>query len=311
MDKAIKLSIVIPLYNESENLNELYSLLSDNLESFNNSYEIVFVDDGSADNSFEIIKQLSLKHNYIRAISLSRNFGHQTAIYAGLSNSRGEAVVMMDADLQHPPSVISELYQQYLNGYDIVNTKRIDTKKIGIFKNFTSKIFYRIINTLSDIHIEPSSSDFRLMSRKAVDAFLRIEERDRFTRGLVSWMGFKQTVVNYSAPARYAGKSKYTLKKMTRFALDGITSFSSKPLRISFYAGFIIFIAALIYAIYIIISYFNGKTFTGWASMMLIILLIGGVQLLSIGIIGEYIARVFNESKARPVYFIKDAVNID
>ena len=308
MDQSPQISIVIPLLNEEKNLEKLYKELLIILQELNKSYEIIFIDDGSKDNSFEIIKQLIEANENILGLSLSRNFGHQIALMAGIEHSKGEVVIMMDADLQHPPEIIKKLYSTYLKGYDIVNTRRIETKDAGFFKKLTSKIFYKLLNFLSDIKIEPASSDYRLMSRKAANAFTRIQEKDRFTRGLVSWMGFKQAVVEYYSPSRFSGRSKYTLKRMLSFGLDGITSFSSKPLRISFYTGFIIFLAGIIYSVFVIIKHFIGATIQGWTSTMLVILLIGGFQLLSLGIIGEYIARIFNESKSRPIYFIKDKI---
>jgi len=303
-----KISVVIPLFNEENNIRQLYDELIPVLTKLVNNYEIIFVDDGSRDGSFEIVKQFSLENKSIKGISLSRNFGHQIALTAGLHQAKGETVITMDADLQHPPNLIPELYKLYKNGYDIVNTIRLDTADAGIFKKFTSNIFYKLLNYLSDIKIEPASADFRLMSRKAVDAFISINEKDRFTRGLVSWMGFKQVSLDYFAPPRFAGKSKYTIRRMFSFGLDGITSFSSKPLRISFYFGISVFVFGIIYAIFAIINYFHGMVIPGWTSNLVSILLIGGIQLVSIGIIGEYIARIFNEVKARPLYFIKDKV---
>jgi len=213
----------------------------------------------------------------------------------------------MDGDLQHPPAIIPELLKKQSEGFDIVNTRRIDNADIGFIKKTTSKTFYKFVNYMADIHIEPASADFRLMTRKAVDAFIEIPERDRFTRGLISWMGFNQTIIDYQAAKRFAGKSKYTFRKMLHFASDGITSFSSKPLRFSFYFGLLTFFLGLLYSVYSIFNHFSGNTVSGWTSLMVTVLIIGGIQLLSIGIIGEYIARIFNESKSRPLYFIKDA----
>jgi polyisoprenyl-phosphate glycosyltransferase len=303
---ATDLSIVIPCYNEEKNIRKLYDELKLVLTGLKYSFEIIFADDGSRDETFAQIRSLHEQDSHVNGISLSRNFGHQIALYAGMSNATGNIVITMDGDLQHPPAIIAELLQKYEEGYDIVNTRRIDPKDIGAFKKLSSSFFYKLMNTMSDVRIEPASADFRLMNRKAVDAFLQIPERDRFTRGLVSWMGFRQAVIDYHAAPRFAGKSKYTLRKMMRFASAGITSFSSKPLRISFYFGLIIFFLGLGYAIYAIIAHFLGKTVSGWTSIMVSVLIIGGVQLLSIGIIGEYIAKIFHESKARPMFFIKD-----
>lgn len=300
------LSVVIPAFNEEQNVAPLYLELTAVLKTSGFDYEIIFADDGSRDNTFEEIKKLSAQDPKVSGISLSRNFGHQVAIMAGLQHSKGSIVVMMDADLQHPPEIIPLLLEEQKKGFDIVNTRRLDAKGTGALKKGSSKLFYGILNRLSDVRIEPAAADFRLLTRKAVDAFLQFEERDRFTRGLISWMGFRQTIVEYTASARHTGKSKYTLRKMLRFGMDGITSFSSKPLRISFYIGLIIFLIGLAYSVYAIIKNILGETVPGWTSILVTILIIGGIQLLSIGIIGEYIARIFNEAKARPLYFIKD-----
>jgi dolichol-phosphate mannosyltransferase len=300
------LSIVVPCFNEGKNIEQLYNQILPVLNNICSHYEIIFVDDGSKDNTFGVIKEIAEKNKNVIGLSLSRNFGHQVAIMAGLQHSKGDLVAMMDADMQHPPEIIPQLILEYEKGFDIVNTKRIDSNDTGFFKKISSGCFYRIINFLSDVKIEPAAADFRLMTRKAVNAFLQLEEKDRFTRGLVGWMGFKQSIVEYHASSRFAGKSKYTFKKMFRFGMDGVTSFSSKPLRISFYAGFIVFLAGLIYALYAIVQNIKGETVQGWTSILVSVLIIGGIQLLSLGIIGEYIARIFNEAKARPLYFIKD-----
>ena len=302
------ISIVIPAFNEEQNIIALYNELISVLQKISFRYEIIFVDDGSRDNTFNEIKKIAEKDKCVSGISLSRNFGHQIAIMAGLQQSKGDLVIMMDADLQHPPEIIPLLIEEQLKGFDIVNTKRIDAAGTGIAKKATSKLFYSLMNKLSDVRIEPAAADFRLMTRKAVDAFLQLEESDRFTRGLISWMGFKQTVVEYKASERFAGKSKYTIKKMFRFGIDGITSFSAKPLRISFYIGLFVFIIGLIYSAYAIVKFILNETVPGWTSMLVSVLIIGGIQLLSIGIIGEYIARIFNEAKGRPLYFIKEKV---
>jgi glycosyltransferase involved in cell wall biosynthesis len=302
------ISIIIPAFDEENNIEKLYKELVPVVESLNKNFEVIFIDDGSRDNSFEVIKRLNDKDPRVSGLSLSRNFGHQVALIAGIEQASGEVVVMMDADFQHPPEVIRSLYQKYQDGFDIVNTKRIETQGVLFFKRISSWCYYKLINTLSDFRIEASSSDFRLMNRKAVEAFMQFQEKNRFNRGLISWMGFKQDMVEYKARSRIHGRSKYTLRKMLSLGLDGITSFSSKPLRLSFYTGFLIFLAGIAYAIYVIISHFKGLNIPGWTSTILIILLVGGFQLLSLGIIGEYIARIYNESKSRPIYFLKDRV---
>jgi dolichol-phosphate mannosyltransferase len=304
------LSIVVPCFNEEQNLEHLYNALVSVLKNISHSYEIIFADDGSRDHTFEVVKKLAASDSHVCGVSLSRNFGHQVAIMAGMKHSKGDIVVMMDADLQHPPEVIPQLIAEYEKGFDIVNTRRLATQGVGVMKKISSSLFYRLLNFLSNVRIEPSSADFRLMTRKAVDAFLQLEEKDRFTRGLISWMGFEQSVVEYTAATRFEGRSKYTLKKVFHFGMDGITSFSTKPLRISFYTGLLIFFIGLVYSLYAIIQNIRGQTVAGWTSILVSVLIIGGIQLLSIGIIGEYIARIFNETKARPLYFIKDKTSI-
>lgn len=304
--KQKHISIVIPLLNEEGNILLLYKKLLPVLEKISSDYEIIFVDDGSIDHSFARISEICNVNEQVVGISLSKNFGHQIALTAGIEHSSGDVVITMDADMQHPPEVISDLYNKYREGFDIVNTIRTETAGSGAIKKITSNWFYKIINKLSDTHIEAGAADFRLMNRKTIDAFLQLKEKNRFTRGLISWMGFKQAMIPYTAPSRFSGKSKYSIIKMLRFAADGITSFSAKPLRISFYSGIIVSLIGLLYAIYAIIEYFGGKTIPGWTSILVSILIIGGIQLISIGIIGEYLARVFNEAKGRPLYFIKE-----
>ena len=300
------LSIVIPCFNESGNLNALMARLTAVLTNELADYEIIFVDDGSIDKTFELVTDIHNTNSRVRGLSLSRNFGHQIALAAGLHHSRGKVVITMDGDLQHPPEIIPELVSLYHKGNDIVNTLRMDTEGVGGMKKSTSKLFYKILNRLSEVHIDPGAADFRLMSRKAVDAYAQFDEKDRFNRGLVGWMGFSQAVVKYKAESRYAGKTKYTLKRMIHFALDGVTSFSSKPLRIAAYSGVFVSLVGLLYALYALIRHFRGDTIQGWTSLLITVLVLGGVQLISLGIIGEYIARIFNESKSRPLYFIKN-----
>ncbi len=300
-----KLSIVVPCFNEESNIQELFKELIDVINVLTFSSEVIFVDDGSKDNTFSEIEKIALENKFVSGISLSRNFGHQIALLAGLEKSTGDVVITMDGDLQHPPNIIPELIKKYEDGYDIVNTRRIDPESISFFKKKSSKLFYTLINKLSDIKVEPFSADFRLMSRETVDAFLSIKEHDRFTRGLVSWIGFKQGVVKYKANSRFSGKSSYTFKKMIKLAINGITTMSSKPLRISLYLGLIFFITGIIYAAFILYNYFTGVNVEGWTSILITILVLGGIQLLILSIIGEYVSRIFNETKSRPLYLIK------
>ncbi len=306
MKQTVEISVIVPVLNEEGNVRLLWDRLARVLSAMTGDFEVIFVDDGSQDRTFSIVKGLHEKEPRVRGVAFSRNFGHQIALLAGLREARGEVVVTMDGDLQHPPELIPELYRTHQEGYDIVNTRRIDEASASSFKKGSSQHFYRLINHLSDIRIEPASADFRLMSRATVNAFLDIPERDRFTRGLVSWMGFRQAVVEYQAEPRASGETKYSLQKMIQFALNGITSFSARPLRISFYTGCLISLAGLLYAVYAVVQFFVGNTIPGWTSILVTLLIIGGVILINLGIVGEYIARIFNEVKARPLYFIRE-----
>ena len=302
-----KISIVLPCFNEAGNIGYIYGELIRELEKLGGlSTEIIFVYDGSNDGSFEHIKVIAERDPGVKGIAFSKNFGKTMAIIAGMKESDGELVVTMDADGQHPPALIPELIKRHREGFDIVNTRIERSRGAGMRRRLRSRIFYRFMNFLSDVRIEPLISDFRLMTRQAADAFLELEERDRYTNGLVSWMGFRQASIPFTAPARHAGRTSFSRKMLWRLGLDGITSFSARPLRISFTVGLIILLLPTGYGIYAILNYFFGKTTPGWTSMMFTILFLGGVQLVSIGIIGEYIARIFNESKKRPHYFIRE-----
>ncbi|MEN8227830.1 MAG: glycosyltransferase family 2 protein, partial [Bacteroidota bacterium] len=251
------LSIVLPAFFEEDNIQFIYNEILKHVENVAD-LEIIFVDDGSKDHTFEKIRELALRDSRVKGIRLSRNFGHQTALLAGLQEVTGEQVIMMDADGQHPPELIPQLISKLSEGYDIVNTIRLDTEGSGVIKKISSRWFYRLFNILSDIKIEPASADFRIMNRKSVDAFLAIDEHDRFTRGLVSWMGFRQATLEYQADKRRSGKSKYSFRRMRLFAIDGVTSFSSKPLRISTIMGLITLIGGVGYMIYAVVMYLMG-----------------------------------------------------
>jgi len=305
------ISIVIPVFNEEENITFLHGVLKEVLDANFENYEIIFADDGSRDSTFEKIQKLHESDPSVKGLSFSRNFGHQAALYAGLSKAKGDIVVTMDGDMQHPPEMIPVLYQKYQEGYDIVNTRRIDADETGAIKKITSKWYYKVINYLSDVPIEPAAADFRLMSKKAVHALNNMPERHRFTRGLVGWMGFNQAIIDYKAKKRHAGTTKYTFGKMIRFGIDGIVSFSVKPLRIAFYIGLIVSILSMIYALFAIIQYINNETVEGWTSILVSVLFLGGMTLLSLGVIGEYIARIFNEVRRRPMYFIKNEIGLN
>jgi len=305
----MQISIVVPCYNEEQCLPLFYDKIIEVLDSQNIRYELLFVDDGSKDSTRDLIKGFCDSNPDVRGVILSRNFGHQSALIAGIEESKGDAVLMMDSDLQHPPSLIPEMINKLIEGYDVVNTIRLETKDSSFLKNVTSKYFYKLINSMSDVEIKPGAADFRLMNRKATDAFLTFNEKARFNRGLVSWMGFRTYYLNFEAPARAAGNSKYSVKKMFRFAKTGITSFSPKPLKIASILGVISLILGLTYGTYIIYKAYNGETVPGWASTTLLILVLGGVQMVSVGILGEYISMIYDEAKNRPLFFVQEILN--
>jgi len=302
------MSVVVPAFNEAAGLKTFYDNLSEILEKTSHTYdwEIIFIDDGSTDHTLSEINELRQKDPRVRWLSLSRNFGHQAALTAGFEFAKGDAVISMDCDLQHPVSLLPDMIVQWENGHDLVITMREDDPTSGFLKRFTSDYFYRIINTISNTPIQPSAADFRLMSRKALNAFLKFSETHRFVRGMVSWMGFKSCELRYKPEKRQAGKSKYTLKKMVNFALDGLTSFSIVPLRISTFLGILIFFGTLAYALYAIIIWFikPHSLQVGWTSLLVTINLLGGTILLFIGLLGEYIGRIYEQVKMRPIYLI-------
>jgi dolichol-phosphate mannosyltransferase len=301
--------VVVPCYNEEESLPFFYNELKSTLQKLQISYEIIFINDGSSDATQTTLSQFSSSDSNVKVIELSRNFGHQAALLAGLNHSIGQVVITMDSDLQHPPTLIPELILKSKEGYDIVNTIREETEGVGFIKNITSRFFYKAINFLSDVSIKQGAADFRLMSRKAVDAFISFPEKVRFNRGLVSWMGFNTSYVSYNASKRIAGTTKFSFLKMLKFAINGITSFSSKPLQIPVILGFVSVVLGLIYSAFILYQFVQGETIQGWTSTVIIILFLGGAQMFSLGIVGIYVAKIFEESKNRPVYIVKEMNN--
>ncbi|MEO6489461.1 MAG: glycosyltransferase family 2 protein [Ferruginibacter sp.] len=301
------LSIIIPVYNEAENITPL----SGELEVVcNNNCEIIFVDDGSTDETIQFIEQLSIKDSRYKCISLSRNFGHQNALMAGLEFASGENIIIMDGDLQHPAAMIPAMLKKLNEGYDIVNTMRNKTAQIGLGKKITGALFYSFINTISDVPIQPNVADFKAFNRKVLLSILQFKERELFLRGIFSWIGFKTTTIEFEAPARQNGKSKYSFGKMMRLALKGTTSFSFKPLRLALMIGGIISLGAFSFGIFALVAYYRGQTVPGWASLIIAVMFLGGTQLLAIGLLGEYIASLFTETKKRPVYLVDRKINI-
>ncbi|MGO1297745.1 MAG: glycosyltransferase family 2 protein [Vibrio sp.] len=305
MQKTV--SVVIPCYNESEVIDQTVAEMLQVTQGIENyQFELLFVNDGSADDTESKLLQYSKQHDNIHLISFSRNFGHQPAVSAGIQASTGDAVVLIDADLQDPPQLIDGMIKLWEKGYDVVYGTRENREGESRFKLASAKWFYRILNYLSEVPIPLDTGDFRLMDRQVVDQLNAMPEKHRFIRGMVSWIGFNQTSITYKRNERFAGETKYPLKKMLSFGLDGILSFSVKPLKLSIVTGFIssgIALVILFYTVYIRLA--TDQWQSGWASMLVAMLFIGGVQLISIGILGEYIARIYSESKDRPLYIIK------
>lgn len=302
-----RISIVIPVCNEEANVQTITDALRSVFSDLPYEYAINFVDDGSTDGTITELKRLASEHNNIFYISLARNFGHQNALKAGLDLVDADAVIMMDGDMQHPPDLIPEMIEQWKAGNDIVYTIRKDHKEMPLMKRKTSNMFYNLINNLSDIELEQGTADFRLMDRRAVEIFRTFKETDLFMRGLVKWMGFRQLGIEYDPAQRTQGKSKYTLKKMVRFALQGITSFSTRPLYIATYLGFIFSLLSLLYIPYIAYSYYVDRAINGWASIIATIAFFGGLQLMILGIIGMYLGKLFMQSKQRPHYIVRES----
>lgn len=306
-DNKMTLSVVCPCYNESE-LIELFSKeLIQTLDTLADiDYEIIFVDDGSTDDTLSKLNQISQDNQSIRICSLSRNFGHQIALTAGIDLACGDAVIMMDSDLQHPPQLIPEMIGKWKEGTEIISGVRKKTKDSSFFKNFTSKAFYCVINYLSSIHIPHGAADFCLLSHPVYNSLRKMPERHKFLRGMIAWVGFKRDYIYYDAPARSAGRSKYTFVKMFSLALDAIFSFSTFPLRIAVRIGATITFLGFLYLAWILARFFLlNDLVTGWASLICMVLILGGFQLIFIGIIGQYIARIFDEVKNRPAYITK------
>lgn len=302
---GITLSVVVPVFNEAEVLPELYARLTTVLEGIGEPYEIVLVNDGSRDGSLELLHHLRDKDPRVTVVALSRNFGHQLAITAGLDHARGDAVVVMDADLQDPPEVLPRMVERWRQGFQVVYGARTRRHGEGLFKRGTAAVFYRVIRKLTAIDIPTDTGDFRLMDRRAVEALRSMHERNRFVRGMVPWLGFKTAAVEYERSPRAAGETKYPIHKMVRFALDAIFSFSIAPLRLATVFGFAVSAAAFAYAAWAIyLKVGRNVSLPGWASLMVAVVFLGGVQLISLGIIGEYVGRVYDEVKGRPLYVV-------
>jgi polyisoprenyl-phosphate glycosyltransferase len=311
--RRMLLSLVVPCMNEEEGLRQAHQQLVGVLQEAPVDFEIVYVDDGSSDGTADVLRELQSSDQRVRAIRLSRNFGHQVAITAGIEHAAGDAVVIIDADLQDPPQVILEFLAKWQDGYDVVYGVRTERDGESAFKLLSAKIFYRFFTQMSDTRMPLDTGDFRLMDRRVVDALISMPERDRFVRGMVSWLGFSQTAVPYHRAARIAGTTKFSLFRMIRFALDGIFSFSILPLRMATWIGF----AASGFAVLGIIVVLLERFFQvpglvkGWSSAVIGELFIGGVQLVCLGIIGEYVGRIYGESKRRPLYIVRERMGFE
>ncbi len=304
----IEISLVIPTFNEEGNVLRLYNEIKQVLLELQIAhYEVIFIDDGSSDASLERIEDLRTQDANVHFLQLSRNFGHQHALKAGLDHASGAAVISLDADLQHPPALIKDMIQLWRNGAEVVYTRRKDQQNIGIFKKWSAKAFYWFANKISEVPIEEGTADFRLLDQKVVAAIQTFKESHLFLRGLIPTLGFKQVALDYEPAARFSGKSKYSLSKMFHFAINGITSSSAKPLYFSIYLGLFFAFLAFVYGCYAIyIAVFTDAAITGWTSLIASVLFIGGIQMILIGIVGIYLGKLFVQSKQRPTYLIKN-----
>lgn len=306
------LSIIVPMYNESDNIEVFYSRTIKVLENLGETFEIICVDDGSKDNTLELLLELNKKDPRVKVVGLSRNFGKEIAMSAGIDYASGQAVIPIDADLQDPPELIPDLVAKWKEGYDVVYATRIEREGETWLKKWTAHMFYRVIGKLTRFNIPKDTGDFRIMDKKVVEALKQLREQHRFMKGLFSWVGFKQTSFPYRREPRYAGKTKFNYWKLWNFALEGITSFSFAPLQFATYFGFFVSFIAFIYGIYILIkTLVFGNPVPSYSSLMVVLLFLGGVQILTLGIIGEYIGRIYDESKRRPLYIVRDAVGFD
>lgn len=312
MDEKILCSVVIPAYNEELVVQETYKRLKTVMDSINEPYELVFVNDGSKDNTAAIIRKLCETDKRVKLVDFSRNFGHQLASTAGMDYSSGDTVVLIDADLQDPPELIPEMIRKWREGYEVVYGVRI--KRIGetFFKKLTAKLFYRFMKSMTEVDMPLDTGDFRLIDRKVCNALKTANEKNRYIRGLISWLGFKQIGIEYVRDKRFAGETKYPLKKMIKFAFDGITSFSYKPLRLATYFGTVISGLSFLYLLVVLFQrLFTDDTVAGWASILAVSLFFNGIILIILGIIGEYIGRIYDEVKGRPLYIVRETININ
>ena len=306
-------SIITPIFNEAQNLPELYRRVKQVMETIGGSWELIPVDDGSTDGSADLLRDLAAEDNHVQPVIFARNFGHQLAVTAGLDYSRGQAIIIMDADLQDPPEVIQELVAKWREGYEVVYAIRSEREGESAYKLFTASLFYRLIASITDVNIPLDTGDFRLLDRKVVNVLSQMRERHRFLRGMSVWVGFNQTGVEYRRAARFAGETKYPFKKMFKFAWDAVTSFSFLPLQVATYLGFICAGVSILAIPVVIVMRITGsqEAFAGQATTLIAVLFLGGVQLISLGILGEYVGRLYDEARGRPLYIVREAPKRD
>jgi dolichol-phosphate mannosyltransferase len=308
MADKIMFSIIAPIYNEIGNIPELYRRVKETMEKTGEPWELLMVDDGSTDGSTDEIRKLASLDEHVRPVIFARNFGHQIAVTAGLDYSQGNAVVIIDSDLQDPPEVVLDMITKWKEGYEVVFAQRTEREGESWFKLFTASLFYRLIYRITDVDIPMDTGDFRLLDRKVVDVMVQMRERHRFLRGMSSWVGYKQTGVTYKRASRYSGVTKYPFRKMFKFASDAITSFSYFPLQMASYLGFLSAgLSIIAIPVVIILRIVGLHAFTGQATTLIAVLFLGGVQLISLGILGEYIGRLYDEAKGRPLYIVREA----
>jgi polyisoprenyl-phosphate glycosyltransferase len=308
----VDLSLIVPIHNEISVLDEFFARVLSVLEHLNSTWEIICVDDGSNDDSLERLLSIRERLPNLKVLSLSRNFGKDVALSAGFEHVSGAAVVPIDADLQDPPELIEQMVGKWREGFDVVYATRLRRDGEGLIRRFSARYFYRIFDRITDIPIPPDTGDFRLLDRRVVDILVRLPERTRFMKGLFAWVGFKQTALTYERPERRAGRTSWTYWRLWNFALDAVTSFSSVPLKVWSYVGVVISIFAFLYALFLAaLTIVHGVVVPGYASIMVAVLFLGGVQLITLGIIGEYLARMYNEVKGRPLYLVQGRWGFD
>lgn len=301
------ISIVVPVYNEEENIEVFYQTVTDVMsEIIKYNYEIVFVDDGSIDGTPAMLQALAERDTHIHGLILARNFGHQIALTCGMESARGDVIITMDGDMQHPPTLLPKLIALWEDGFDVVQTIRDSTENVSRFKKMTSSIYYRLLRSIAEVPIREGGSDFRLLTRQVVDTLKQFQERGRFIRGIIGGIGYRQTTLHFVAPPRHAGVSKFSFKKMVHFAVDGVMGFSRMPLRLALWTGIVMGLFSVVMTFHVLYVYFFTDTVvTGWATLAIAEFLLGGLSLMGIGILGEYIGRIFDEVKGRPLYWIR------